>query len=232
MGFFGGGGGGTTPVNMVGASTGTAGTAGYVPAPAAGKNTRALFSDATFGELPLLPQYKAPNDRIIGSWKPSLATGNHSTSARLRQFNLIFVPADGNIDTLVFATAAGIIGGPINVHVALWEVAETGEPSTYVIGGNVSSGTTGNTRVAISVASTALKRGFYYISCTADAALSAALVGHGSLFYTCNYIGAQSAGINNSANFQYTATTYNQTTHETFTFGNALTIASTGFEYA
>ena len=58
------------------------------------------------------------------------------------------------------------------------------------------------------------------------------LVGQGSLFSTCSYIGSSSAGINNSANFQYTATTYNQTTHETFTFGNAQTTAAVGFEYA
>jgi len=58
MGFFGGGGGGTTYSDFVGASTGTAGTAGLVPAPALGKNTRYLSSNATFGELPLLPQYK------------------------------------------------------------------------------------------------------------------------------------------------------------------------------
>ena len=47
MGFFGGGG-GTTPVNMVGASSGTAGTAGYVPAPAAGDQDKVLRADATF----------------------------------------------------------------------------------------------------------------------------------------------------------------------------------------
>jgi hypothetical protein len=47
MGFFGGGG-GTTPVNMVGASSGTAGTAGYVPAPAAGEQEKTLAGSATF----------------------------------------------------------------------------------------------------------------------------------------------------------------------------------------
>jgi len=49
MGFFGGGG-GTTPVNMVGASSGTAGTAGYVPAPAAGDQEKVLTGGASFGE--------------------------------------------------------------------------------------------------------------------------------------------------------------------------------------
>lgn len=45
MGFFGGG---TTPVNMVGASSGTAGTAGYVPAPAAGDQEKFLCGNSTW----------------------------------------------------------------------------------------------------------------------------------------------------------------------------------------
>lgn len=231
MGAFFGGGGGTTPVNMTGSSTTVTGVAGYVPAPAAGKSTRYLSADASFGELPLLPQYKPANDRIIGVWKPYLSTGNFSTTTRIRQFNLIYVPADGNIDTLRFSTA-GVVASSVNIHIAIWEVGENGEPSTYVIGGTAASGTTGNTLIGISIASTALKRGFYYISTTPDASVSSALVGHGSLFTTCSYIGSSSVGINNSSNFQYSATTYNQTTHETFIFGNAQTTAAVGFEYA
>jgi len=217
--------------SLVGASTSVTGASGLVPSPDLGKNTRYLSSNATFGELPLLPQYKPANDRIIGAWKPYLSTANFSTTTRIRQFNLIYVPADGNIDTFRFFTA-GTVASSVNIHIAIWEVGENGEPSTYVIGGTAASGTTGNTLIGISIASTALKRGFYYISTTPDASVSAALVGHGSLFATCSYIGSSSAGINNSANFQYSATTYNQTTHETFTFGNAQTTAAVGFEYA
>lgn len=53
MGFFGGGG-GTTLVNMVGASSGTAGTAGYVPAPAAGDQTAFLSGSGSF-LIPAVP---------------------------------------------------------------------------------------------------------------------------------------------------------------------------------
>lgn len=52
MGFFGGGGGGTTPVNMGGATSSAAGTAGYVPAPAAGDEHKLLRGDATFQGVP------------------------------------------------------------------------------------------------------------------------------------------------------------------------------------
>jgi hypothetical protein len=46
MGFFGGG--GSAASNMVGATSSAAGTAGLVPAPAAGDNEKFLFGDATF----------------------------------------------------------------------------------------------------------------------------------------------------------------------------------------
>jgi hypothetical protein len=46
MGFFGGGGGAAS--NMVGATSSVAGTAGLVPAPAAGDEEKYLFGDATF----------------------------------------------------------------------------------------------------------------------------------------------------------------------------------------
>lgn len=50
MGFFGGG--GASASNMVGATSSAAGTAGLVPAPAAGEQGRALCGDATFQRLP------------------------------------------------------------------------------------------------------------------------------------------------------------------------------------
>lgn len=235
MGFFGGGGGGTTPVNMVGASTGTAGTAGYVPAPAAGKNTRALFSDATFQEMPWLPQYKNTGSLYkIYSLNQGSAQGQAGT-AKLRIFDLIFAPSDGNVDTLCFRTHTGTISAAINVHVALWEVAEDGTPSTYVIGGNASSGTSASTDVSISVTSTPIKRGFYYISGTQDAAIT----GGGTIrfnsaagFPQLNYIGKNDMGSGGArgTTFRYTATTYNQTTHETLTLSNDFTF-SLGFEY-
>ena len=49
MGFFGGGGGAAS--NMVGATSSTAGTAGLVPAPAAGSQRKFLRGDATFQSI-------------------------------------------------------------------------------------------------------------------------------------------------------------------------------------
>lgn len=235
MGFFGGGG-GTTPINMVGASTGTAGTAGYVPAPAAGKNTRYLSSDASFGELPLLPQYKntAANYRILTLASNSNVQGL-AGNARTRVFSLIYAPSDGSIDTFGFRMHTGTISAAINFHVALWEVAEDGTPSTYVIGGNASSGTTASVDVTFSVTATPIKRGYYYISGTPDASVT----GGGQLYtYSSwgypevNYIGRLSSVVGNARGyvFRYVATTYNQTTHETMTLSNDFQYAL-GFEY-
>jgi hypothetical protein len=232
MGFFGGG--GAAPANMGGATSSVAGTAGLVPAPAAGKNTRALFSDGTFQEIPFLPQYKntATNYRI-----GTLCVGNTQGVAgtiRLRVFSLIFVPSDGSVDAFGFRMHTGTISAAVNFHVALWEVAEDGTPSTYVIGGNASTGTTASTDISFSVTATPVKRGFYYISGTPDAAIT----GGGSFLASSSqgwpeaiYIG-RSATVNlvRGATFRYTTTTYNQTTHETMTISNDFQYAL-GYEF-
>jgi len=235
MGAFFGGGGGTSPVVMTGSSTTVTGVAGYVPAPSVGKNTRALFSDASFGEIPWLPQYKntAANYRI-----GNLSTGNTqgvTGTARLRVFTLIYVPSDGSVDVLGFRLHTGTISAAVNFHVALWEVAEDGTPSTYVIGGNASTGTSASTDVTFSVTATAVKRGFYYISGTPDAAITGGgtfLASSTNGFPEALYIGRLSTVQTNSrgATFRYTATTYNQTTHETMTISNDFQYAL-GFEY-
>lgn len=219
---------------MTGASTSSAGTAGLVPAPAAGKNTRVLLSDASFQEIPWLPQYKNTGTSYkIYSLAQGSAQGQVGT-AKLRIFDLIFAPSDGNVDTLCFRTHTGTITSACNVHVALWEVAEDGTPSTYVIGGNQSSGTAASTDISISVTSTPIKRGFYYISGTQDAAIGGGTIrfNSGVGFPENNYIGANTMGQGGvrGNNFGYTATTYNQTTHETFSLAVRFTF-SLGFEY-
>jgi len=224
MGFFGGGG-GTTPVNMVGASTGTAGTAGYVPAPAAGKNTRYLSADASFGELPLLPQYK---NTATGNWISNYivggATGSGAINARLRAFYIMYIPSDGNIDTLGFRVVSAPTVTAFNLHVALWEVNEDGTVGSYVIGGNGSSGLTNSVTISISISSTAVKKGYYWISATSDINTSPASIGmmtsSGATVYY-SFMGSSTLPVSTNVFVpNYTATTYNQTTHETFNYSN------------
>jgi len=239
MGFFGGGGGGTTYSDFEGASTGTAGTAGLVPAPALGKNTRYLSSNATFGELPLLPQYKNTTAaRYIQSWKPYGANSGATPNANVRVFHLLYIPSDGQVDVLAFRTSTAPLTA-YNVHLALWQVNEDGTVGSYVIGGNASTGTVLNTTVNISVTATNVIRGFYWISFTADvngtsSSISASpnsLGQHYSFF-----LGATGVTSSTQVIWNYTcATSYNQTTHETFSLSvpvnPALLIPDMGFQY-
>ena len=231
MPFFGGGG-GAAASNMVGATTSVAGTAGLVPAPAAGKNTRMLSSDATFREPAILPQYKPANNIWVQSVMRT-TTGNGAINAKVRTFAPIYVCADGNIDTLGFATGSGTISSAFNVHLAIWKANEDGTVGDYIDGATVSSGTFSNTTVSASITLTSVVRGYYYISFTADAntpSNSLRIVTSSGLiqYLGTNDIQAPTSG----ARLGYTATTYNQTTHETFTIDYGNGWAAVAFQYA
>jgi hypothetical protein len=213
-------------IQFTGATSGSAGTAGINPAPAAGKNTRYLASDATFGEVPLLPQYKnTATNNWISIYTPSQAGGSGTLTTKVRGFYLLYVPSDGNIDTLGFRVTTAPTVTPFNLHVAIWEMNEDGTVGSYVIGGTGSSGLSNSTNISISISSTPVKRGFYWISGTSDITTSPATITMGAsgstgIYYS--FIG--STAISQQGNLfipNYTATTYNQTTHETFSYSAA-----------
>jgi hypothetical protein len=224
-GFFGGG--GTAYSDFTGSSTTVTGSSGLVPAPAAGKNTRYLSSNATFGELPLLPQYKnTATNNWISIYTPSQATGSGTLTTKVRGFYLLYVPSDGNIDTLGFRVATAPVVTAFNLHVALWEVNEDGTVGSYVIGGTGSSGLSNTTNISISISSTPVKRGFYWISGTSDISTSPATIqmgGNTSCGIYYSFMGSTAISQAGGAVFipNYTTTTYNQTTHETFSYSNA-----------
>jgi hypothetical protein len=239
MGFFGGVGGGTTYSDFVGASTGTAGTAGLVPAPALGKNTRYLSSNATFGELPLLPQYKNTTAaRYINQVVDGYTGGAGAPTIKVRYFALMYVPADGQVDVLAFRTNTAP-SPAFNVHLALWQVNEDGTVGSYVIGGTGSTGTTGGVNINISVSATNIFRGYYWMSFTSDATGSASAIGtnatQSSCFYT-RFLGGTSVAQQSFVIWNYTcATSYDQTTHETFLLsqpsGTGLALPQMAFQY-
>jgi hypothetical protein len=197
MGFLGGG----SPSNLVGATTSSGGTAGLVPAPAAGKNTRGLFSDASFAEIPLFPQYKnTATGAYIGMWNPYQNNGAGFSGAKVRNFMPVYVPSAGQVDKLsYYVGAAG---------------------TTYVIGGTGSTGTTASTIIDVSVTATNIVRGFYYLSLTAETQTNVTIRTSSQPLFLESFVGSSSvAGQGSRYTFYYTATTYNQTTHETFTVG-------------
>jgi hypothetical protein len=212
--------------SLVGASTSVTGLSGLVPAPDLGKNTRYLSSNATFGEVPMLPQYKnTATNNWISIYTPSQAGGSGTLSARVRGFFLLYVPSDGNIDTLGFRVSTAPTVTAFNLHVALWEVNEDGTVGSYVIGGNGSSGLANSTTISISITSTAVKRGFYWVSGTSDIATSPATIVMGASGTTGIYFSFMGSTAFSQVGGlfipNYTATTYNQTTHETFSYSNA-----------
>jgi len=213
--------------SLVGASTSVTGLSGLVPAPDLGKNTRYLSSNATFGELPLLPQYKnTATNNWISIYTPAQATGSATLTTKVRGFYLLYVPSDGNIDTLGFRVATAPTVTAFNLHIALWEVNEDGTVGSYVIGGTGASGLSNNATISISISSTPVKRGFYWISGTSDITTSPATLqmgGNTSCGIYYSFMGSTSISQAGGAVFipNYTATTYNQTTHETFSYSNA-----------
>lgn len=223
---------------FTGATTTAAGTSGLVPAPESGLPTRILHADASFSNPAIFPTFKNTNDKVIGSF---ILAGSGTTaiqnltisSARTRLFALIYAPSDGNIDTLL--TRTGNAPSPaFNVHVALWKVGSDGLPSDYIIGTNFTSGTSATTDISGSVSSTAIKRGFLYISVTPDAitnsgALTALNSITGNIFYR-NIFGSDNLSSTQPITPYYIATTYNQTTHETFLYANT-TAPNAGFYY-
>jgi hypothetical protein len=223
---------GAAPSNMVGATSSTAGTAGLVPAPTAGKNTRALFSNASFEEVPIVPSYKNTTSGQYILPYAGNATGLTTMLDKVRRFTLVFVPADGSIDVLGYRTANAPTSS-IDFHIALWECDEDGKPSTLVTSGVGASGTTGAADISVSVSSSAVKRGFYYISLTPNGSTSSGAI-RGStgaeLFIYGLFLGNSSLSAGGQI-FTYTATTYNQSTHETFSI-TTNQAPYVGFQYA
>jgi hypothetical protein len=221
-GFFGGG--GTAYSNFTGSSTTVTGASGLVPAPAAGKNTRYLASDANFGEVPLLPQYKNTTAaRYICNVMDGYTANAGSPTIKLRLFHLMYVPADGQVDVLAFRTSTAP-SSAFNVHLALWQVNEDGTVGSYVIGATGSSGTAGNTNINISVTATNIVRGYYWMSFTPDSTPTGNVIEVAStnaqIYYT-RFLGGTSVTPSNMVIWNYTcATSYDQTTHETFILSN------------
>jgi hypothetical protein len=225
--------------SLVGASTSVTGASGLVPAPDLGKNTRYLSSNATFGELPLLPQYKnITAARYICNYSEGYSIQSSGFTTKLRSFGLIYSPADGQVDVLAYRT----VNAPspaFNGHVALWECNEDGSVGSYIIGGTGSSGTSATTTIDISVTPTSIKRGYYYISLTTDITTGGSpieVTAQANTSFQARYLGATTLSQTNSVLWYYTClTSYNQTTHETFTLGASSSSQnrppSLGFQY-
>lgn len=215
------------------ATTALAGGVGFVPAPTAGKSSRALFTNSTFAELPIFPQLKNTDaGAFISSYNAYDSGAGSTQTIKVRTFALLYVPADGEVDRLGFATSTAP-SPAFNAHVAIWNCSETGYPDTLVVDGIVSSGLVGFVTVSVAVTPTAIKRGFHYISFTADATTSSNAVrarASQSNAFSLSFLGSSVAG-QGAYTIAYTATTYNQTTHNAFTNLSSISMPYTAFQY-
>lgn len=213
-----------TSTDVVGATTSAAGTAGLVPAPAAGKNTRYLSSDATFGELPLLPKYKnTAANRYVLAVVDGYVAGTSTPAVNVRGFHLIYSPTDGQIDVLGARTGTAP-SSAYNINLSIWNCLEDGTVGSYVIGGNVSSGTSANSNITVSITPTNIVRGYYWMSFTAAATPSGtiATTQTSGNCYLSRFLCATSPQPTQHVIWNYTClTSYDQTTHETFNLSSS-----------
>jgi hypothetical protein len=225
--------------NMTGATTSAAGTAGLVPAPAAGNTTRALFANADFAEVPIVPPYKSDGSGVwirspISETYSQATTGN--VTASVRRFVLMYAPTDGTIDLVgIRYTSAPTTG--YNVNLSIWQAGDGGTPATHIDGGNIAilSGV-GNTEYTL-VVNAAIKRGYFWVSFTSDSTSSSGAYAVFNAIASSKtwWLGASTSntgGAIPSTSFEYTcATSYDQTTHETFSLSTTAA-PQIAFQYA
>jgi len=164
-GFFGGG--GTAPVNMTGATSSVTGSAGYVPAPAAGDQGRALCGDATFQRLPYpdnLPIALGSSSNLIKDHiiPFGLVTGAGGVTSDLQRayFFLYFIPKTCTINGIGFRANSTITAVPYEF--GLYSVSTDFLPSTKltsVSGTYTASASTDLIETGISYSAT---RGFIF----------------------------------------------------------------------
>jgi hypothetical protein len=174
MGFFGGGG-GAAASNLVGATSSTAGTAGLVPAPAAGEHNAGLGGQGTF--VPFLFRPKVTGWGGTRFFAPVGATNNNAGDGSTSVANVstrallcpILLPS-GSINNLgIFVVSSGANG---TGYVALYNSTNDGLPNALVTSGSFSH-VSGEANVAKTVSispSVAIKSGLYWGSFSSDIA--------------------------------------------------------------
>ena len=173
MPFFGGsGGGGAAPANMVGATSSTAGTAGLVPAPAAGDDGKVLNGDATFQS----PRYPTKantvfSNRTIGPIGRSGvgSSGNYNQYGGRMYCVPIFVPSELTSWNIVFVGNANTA----NATVGIYDYGNnTGLPKTRIDkSSSFSINAAGATTFTTAFTST-LKRGIYFLAISFSTSVS------------------------------------------------------------
>ncbi|NBU72450.1 MAG: hypothetical protein EBS53_13580 [Bacteroidetes bacterium] len=165
MPFFGGGGGAAS--NMVGATSSVAGTAGLVPAPAAGQERHLLSGGATF--LPNIPLVRptSASGRLIGCIGANTRTNQvYGNSQSNTIFSPIFLPS-GTITAIGLTFFSQTTG---NVRYGIYDSSSGDVPTTLLGSGTASTltGAAANAAVVVSSLSIAIVGGLYWIALQQD----------------------------------------------------------------
>ena len=160
MGFFGGG--GSAASNMVGATSSAAGTAGLVPAPAAGNQGKALLGDGTFS-FATFPSGGSYGTKYVG-WQSLGQVANIDFVARSTSSNFLirggmFFPK-GTYDRIAIYVSVAATGGSKNALIGIYNTTAAGEVGSLVTSGTASIDSTGVCEAAVS--SFTLDSKFYY----------------------------------------------------------------------
>lgn len=154
-------------MNMTGATSSVTGTAGYVPAPAAGQDRHVLAGNATF--IPNVPLVRptSASGRLIGCIGANNRTnqiyGNSQTNTL---FSPIFLPS-GTITAIGLTFFSQITG---NVRYGIYDSSSGDVPTTLLGSGTASTLTSAaaNAAVVVSSLSIAILGGLYWIALQQD----------------------------------------------------------------
>lgn len=228
-----------TQGNMTAATTSAAGASGLVPAPAAGIATRTLHSNGLFEQPASYPAYKADGSGVWVRSPMSESTGQTTTGAvtgSLRRFLLMYAPADGTIDLLGLRYPSAPTTA-YTVNLAIWEMGENGFPAARVDGGNISILTgVANTEYTL-VVDAPIKRGYFWISHTANSTQSTGTFsvfsfGGVSKTWWLGSTASNNASVGNTG-LEYTcATAFDQSTHESSFTPSSTSLPQIAFQYA
>ena len=152
---------------MVGATSSTAGTAGLVPAPAAGDEGRALRGDATFQRLPLpdnLPVALGSSSNLIKDHiiPVGIVTGAGGVTADLNRpyFFLYFIPKTCTVNGIGFRVNSQITAVPYEF--GLYSVSKDFLPATRLTSISGTYTASGGTDLIETGISYSASRGFIF----------------------------------------------------------------------
>ena len=163
------GGGGAAASNMVGATSSTAGTAGLVPAPAAGDDSKILFGSATFKE-PSFPEIGLVSGTYIGTMDFAGVTGSGGFSLNRLYYSIIWVPKTTTFDRIGISTSTSHATNPTTIRLGIYNINKTdGTPSTVALDAGTLNISGASAFYEITGLSIQLNRGFYYGVCNTGA---------------------------------------------------------------